>query len=197
VTKLCAENLCSLFHQLYGQKRGPDHEITGTVGLRQQEVQDESFSCIILRTSRFFPEDDDTATPETGAQISDENLKYNEYLHRRVHLHDVISAHLQAYHAAPSIGYGVYIISSTTPFTFSDRVHLSTAAGCPEAVEKYHPEYREIYERRGWKMSALDRVYVNERARRELGWVPEYDYGRMLREMEAIAEGDERPQGEN
>jgi UDP-glucose 4-epimerase len=190
VTKLCAENLCHLFYQLHG-KSGT--RVAAGHGQEQQEEQQESFSCIVLRTSRFFPEEDDAAPQspsESTERISDENLKYNEYLSRRVHLHDVISAHLQAHHAAPSIGYGVYIISSTTPFSPGDRGHLLTASS--ESVERYHPEYREIYERQGWKMSPMDRVYVNERARRELGWVPQYDYGRMIREMDAIAEADER-----
>ncbi|MNL83045.1 hypothetical protein D3C87_2105920 [compost metagenome] len=29
----------------------------------------------------------------------------------------------------------------------------------------------------------IDRVYVNERARRELGWSPEYDFARVLQSL--------------
>jgi UDP-glucose 4-epimerase len=168
ITKLCAENLCKLYHDLHGSSQ---------------------LSCLILRTSRFFPEENDDLSPSltSADRISDENMKYNEYLHRRVHLHDVITAHLQAYTAAEHIGYGIYIISSTSPFTPSDTHHLRSSSA--DIVEKYYPEYREIYERRGWKMSPLDRVYVNERAREELGWIPQYDYKRMLASL--IEECDE------
>lgn len=166
ITKLCAENLCQLYHDLHR-----DH-----------------FSCIILRTSRFFPEDDDNPNHLANLSISDENMKYNEYLHRRVHLHDVITAHLHAYIAVENIGFGIYIISSTSPFSLTDTSNLRKYS--PEIVEKYYPEYREIYERKGWKMNPLDRVYVNEKARSELGWIPEYDFKRMISEL-SIEENDE------
>ncbi|MFT3820953.1 MAG: hypothetical protein QM750_25575 [Rubrivivax sp.] len=33
------------------------------------------------------------------------------------------------------------------------------------------PQYQAVYAARGWRMfDGIDRVYVNERARRELGW---------------------------
>lgn len=173
ITKLCAENLCKLFYDLNSSQ----------------------LSCLVLRTSRFFPEEndndnDDDHVNSSGASggISDENKKYNEYLHRRVHIHDVITAHIQAYTAAEHIGYGIYIISSTSPFTRSDTRYLRSSPA--DVVEKYYPEYREIYERRGWKMSPLDRVYVNERAREELGWIPQYDYKKMLSSL-SIQETDE------
>jgi UDP-glucose 4-epimerase len=31
----------------------------------------------------------------------------------------------------------------------------------------------------------IDRVYVNEKARRELGWQPRYDFGHILSAIEA------------
>lgn len=167
ITKLCAENLCQLYYDLH---RG-------------------RFSCLILRTSRFFPEDDDNPDLLASNNISDENMKYNEYLHRRVHLHDVITAHLHAQNAAENIGFGIYIISSTSPFSQTDTNHLRKHT--PEIVEKYYPEYREIYERKGWKMNSLDRVYVNEKARSELGWMPEYDFKRMIQDL-SIEESDEK-----
>ena len=44
------------------------------------------------------------------------------------------------------------------------------------------PDYADEYARRGWTMSpALDRVYVNERARAELGWQPRHDFARSDR----------------
>jgi len=46
-----------------------------------------------------------------------------------------------------------------------------------ERVAEYEAAYRE----RGWKMfPGIDRVYVNERARTELGWNPHYDFARVI-----------------
>ncbi len=40
---------------------------------------------------------------------------------------------------------------------------------------------RDEYARRGWKMvPSIDRVYVNERARNELGWQPRYDFASVI-----------------
>src|SRR5215510_14658778 len=94
VTKTAAEDLCELFHR--------NHKLP----------------CLILRTSRFFPEEDDHK--ERRDAYEDANLKANEFLHRRVDIEDVVSAHLLALEKAPAIGFGRYIISGTTPFTRDD-----------------------------------------------------------------------------
>jgi hypothetical protein len=37
------------------------------------------------------------------------------------------------------------------------------------------------YEKIGWKMfPGIGRVYVNKKAREELGWLPKYDFGYVL-----------------
>jgi nucleoside-diphosphate-sugar epimerase len=87
VTKTAAQDLCELFHQLH------------------------KLPCLVLRTSRFFPEVDDDA------------------------------------------------------------------------------EYEEEYARRGWRMfPRIERVCVNERARRHLGWCPRYDFRQVV---EALKAGDD------
>ena len=53
---------------------------------------DHGLPCIILRTSRFFPEADDN--PEVRDTYVDANIKVNELLYRRVDIEDVVSAHL-------------------------------------------------------------------------------------------------------
>jgi UDP-glucose 4-epimerase len=149
VTKLAAENLCELFQRKF------------------------SLPCLILRTSRFFPEEDDSSARRQA--YTDDNLKVNEFLHRRVDIEDVVSAHLLALDNAPAIGFGRYIISATTPFTREDRVELGRNA--PAVIARHVPEYADEYARRQWKMfPAVDRVYVNDRARTELGWNPVYDF---------------------
>jgi UDP-glucose 4-epimerase len=153
VTKLAAENLCELYHRNAG------------------------LNCIILRTSRFFPEEDDQK--ERRSMFSDDNLKANELLYRRADIEDMVSAHIAALERADEIGFGRYIISSTTPFTKNDLVGLMKNAG--EVLRKYFPTYPEIYNKVNWQMfKSIDRVYSNERAKRELHWSPKYDFAFVL-----------------
>jgi UDP-glucose 4-epimerase len=153
VTKVAAENLCELFHRLRG------------------------LSCLILRTSRFFPEPDDRK--QTRESYEDTNAKINEFLYRRVELEDVVSAHLRALERAQAIGFGRYIVSATTPFTRDDLQELRTDAAV--VVRRRVPRYEDVYARRRWSMfPGIDRVYVNERATSELGWRPRYDFAHMI-----------------
>jgi UDP-glucose 4-epimerase len=158
VTKVAAENLCELFHR------------------------NQRLNCLVLRTSRFFPEEDDLK--ETRDAYASENAKANEYLYRRVDTEDVVSAHLLALDRATAIGFGRYIISATTPFTRADLAELRRDA--PTVVRRLFPQYEEVYARLGWKMfPSIDRVYVNEKARRELGWQPRHDFGFRLAALAA------------
>ncbi|QJR15365.1 NAD-dependent epimerase/dehydratase family protein [Usitatibacter palustris] len=153
VTKVAAEDLCELFHAR------------------------EKIPCVILKTSRFFPEIDDDA--DTRRRFDDANVKVNEFLHRRVEIQDVVDAHEVAIERAAAVGFGRYIISATTPFQPDDLEELSRDA--PAVLARYVPEYVEEFARRGWSMfPSLDRVYSNERARRELGWKPHYDFARVV-----------------
>lgn len=153
VTKTAAEDLCALFHR--------NHRLP----------------CLVLRTSRFFPEEDDNV--KVRQAYTDANAKTNEFLYRRVDIEDVVSAHLLAMEKAPAIGFSKYIISATTPFLETDLAALRTQA--PEVLRQRVPDYVSEYRRRGWKMfPGIDRVYVNERARVELGWQPRYDFAYML-----------------
>ena len=158
VTKEAAENLCQLFHR------------------------NQNLPCIVLRTSRFFPEEDDDRRVREA--YADENVKANEYLHRRVDIEDVASAHVLAARLAPSLGFRRYIISATTPFTPDDLRELRQDA--PAVVRQRIPEYEMEYARRGWRMTpGIDRVYVNERARAELGWRPRHDFGSVIERLAA------------
>jgi UDP-glucose 4-epimerase len=158
VTKAAAEDLCELFHH--------------NQGLR----------CVVLRTSRFFPEDDDNR--KVREVYADANAKANEYLYRRVDIEDVVSAHLLAAEHAARIGFRKYIISATTPFHPEDVADLRNDA--PRVVGERVPGYQAEYDRRQWKMlPSIDRVYVNERARNELGWRPKYDFGSILDRLRA------------
>ena len=108
VTKVAAENLCQLFHR------------------------NERLPCLVLRTSRFFPEEDDV--PAMRADWQDDNLKVNELLYRRVDVEDVVSAHLCALDKAAEVGFGRFIISATTPFTRADAAELGRDASASAAA---------------------------------------------------------------
>lgn len=158
VTKLAAEDLCRLFHRNQG------------------------LACLVLRTSRFFPEADDHAG--TRAAYADDNIKANEYLYRRVALDDVVDAHRLAIDRAGAIGFDRFIISATTPFTSDDLVDLRRDA--PAVVARHLPAFAGQYAQRGWTMfPAIERVYVNRRAREVLGWQPRFDFAHVLARLQA------------
>ncbi len=153
VTKIAAEDLCALAHRNQG------------------------LACLILRTSRFFPEPDDE--PLARAAYSDANLKANEYLHRRVDIEDAVDAHLCALERAPVLGFGRYIISATTPFLREDAPALRRDA--PAVMSRRVPGWEAAYTQLGWRMaSSIGRVYDNTRARADLGWRPRHDFAAVV-----------------
>ncbi len=155
-TKAAAEDLCQLFHR------------------------NHNLPCLILRTSRFFPEEDDSAA--TRESYADPNAKANEYLSRRVDLEDAAEALLCAVERATDIGFARYIVSATTPFEQDDLATLR--ADAPAAVRRRVAEFEPIYRNLGWRMfPAIDRVYVNDKARQELGWRPQYDFARVIGQL--------------
>jgi nucleoside-diphosphate-sugar epimerase len=157
-TKTAAENLCELVHA------------------------DHGMPVVVLRTSRFFPEPDDVDA--VRAAYADANVKANEFLYRRADIADVAEAHMLAMARAAGIGFGRYIISATTPFTTADLAALRENA--PAVVRRLFPDQEAEYERRGWRMfGQIDRVYVNDRARADLGWAPRYDFRRVLDALKA------------
>src|SRR5436190_7994876 len=156
-TKIAAEDLCELHHRRDG------------------------LPVVVLRTARFFPERDDD--PERRAAFDPLNAQANELLYRRADIEDMASAHLCALERAGALGFGRYIVSATTPFSPADLPGLGRDAAA--AVERLFPGSGAIYAARGWQLpSRLDRVYVNERARRELGWMPKHDFAHVLRSLE-------------
>lgn len=153
VTKTAAENLCKLFYRNHG------------------------LPCLVLRTSRFFLEVDDD--PSMRGKYVDTNIKANEFLYRRGDIADIVEAHLLAVDKAPEIGFDRYIITATTPFTQADLPKLRT--GAPEVLATKFPSYPKIYADKDWTMfPGINRVYVNDKARADLGWKPKYDFERIL-----------------
>lgn len=141
VTKAAAEDLCQLSHRNQG------------------------LAGVVLRTSRFFAEEDDDGAVR-GAYPPD-NAKVNEYLFRRVELQDAVRAHPLAAEHAPALGFRRYVVSATTPFTRGDLTDLRRDA--PPMARRRTPKHELEYARRGWAMlPGIDRVHVNRRCRARL-----------------------------
>jgi UDP-glucose 4-epimerase len=159
VTKVAAEDLCALAHR------------------------NQRLACLVLRTSRFFPDPDDD--PAARDAFADANLKANEFLNRRLDVEDAVDAHLRALDRAPVLGFGKYIISATTPFTRDDAGELRRDA--PAVLRRRVPAFEGAYAKLGWRMApTIDRVYDNTRARTDLGWRPRHDFASVV---SRVAEG--------
>ena len=150
VTKYAAEHLCRLAHA------------------------EHAMAVIVLRTSRFFPEDDDTHRAPPG-----ENLKANELLHRRLTVEDAAAAHLAALDKAPEIGFGTFIVSASTPFSRADTGDLKADAAA--VITRYFPDAPGIYAERGWTLPrSIDRIYDAGCAEKRLGFRCKTDFAVLL-----------------
>ncbi|UFN50991.1 NAD(P)-dependent oxidoreductase [Roseomonas sp. OT10] len=150
VTKLAAEGLCRLFHREHG------------------------LACLVLRTARFFPEEDDT-----HRELSGPNMKANEFLHRRLTVEDAARAHVLALERAPAIGFGTFILSAPPPFRRAEAQALRRDAAM--VVARHFPEAPALYRRRGWSLPPrIGRVYDPGRAERLLGFRCETDFAAVL-----------------
>ena len=151
-TKLAAERLCRLIHD------------------------DHGLAVVILRTSRFFPEEDDQAHV---IGLSGPNTKANELLHRRLTPQDAAEAHRVALARAPDIGFGLFVISAPTPFAREDAAALKRDAA--RVIADYFPDAPELYARRGWTLpGSIDRVYDAGLAERVLGFRCRTDFAGLL-----------------
>lgn len=150
VTKLGAEGLCRLHHLEHG------------------------LACVVLRTARFFPEEDDT-----HRDLSGENMKANEFLHRRATVEDMAAAHLVALDRAPGLGFGTYVISAPPPFRREEAADLKRDAA--SVIARHFPEAPALYAERGWSLPrSIGRVYDAGLAERELGFRAETDFAAVL-----------------
>jgi nucleoside-diphosphate-sugar epimerase len=161
-TKLAAENLCRLIHR------------------------EQGLPVIVLRTSRFFPEEDDQAhrLATTGP-----NTKANELLHRRLTAEDAAEAHRVALARAPQIGFGAFIVSAPTPFAPDEAVELKRDAAA--VIARHFPDAAELYARQGWSLPAsIDRIYDAGLAERVLGFRCRTDFAALL---DALRNGRQLP----
>ncbi|MFN3944942.1 MAG: NAD-dependent epimerase/dehydratase family protein [Allosphingosinicella sp.] len=150
VTKLAAEQLCRLHHRAHGM------------------------AVMVLRTGRFFPEEDDT-----DRALSGPNIKANEFLNRRLTVEDTADAHLVALDQAPRLGFETFILSAPPPFAPDEAEAL--VADAPSVIARRFPDAAELYARRGWSLPRhIDRVYDPSKAERLLGFRCRTDFAAVL-----------------
>ncbi|MEO1591203.1 MAG: NAD(P)-dependent oxidoreductase [Cyanobacteria bacterium J06632_22] len=154
VTKFAAENTCHLFAANHG------------------------LDIAILRTGRFFPEEDDTLTSPSGP-----NLKANEFLNRRLTVADAAASHRAALEGISGKGCRTYILSAPTPFNPDDAEALVVDA--PSVIARYFPAAKVLYAAKGWVLpSYIDRVYDASKIERELGFRPRVSFSTILDALE-------------
>jgi len=150
VTKLAAEGLC----RVYASERG--------------------LPVTVLRTARFFPEDDDT-----HRSLSGENLKANEFLHRRLTVEDAADAHLVALERAPTLGFDTFLLSAPNPFSLHEVAELKRDAAA--VIAKHFPDAPQIYAARGWQLPvSIGRIYDASYAERRLGFRCQTGFAEVL-----------------
>jgi UDP-glucose 4-epimerase len=136
---------------------------------------------VVLRTARFFPEEDDMAH---AIVQSGENTKANELLFRRLAAEDAADAHVAALDGAPEIGFDIFVVCAPTPFSPGDCAELIDNA--PAVVARYFPHYPALYAKRGWTMfQSIDRVYSAARIEQRLGFRCKTDFNDVLKALAA------------
>ena len=154
-TKVAAEDLCELVHR------------------------DHGLPVLVLRTSRFFPEADDRDDVRDG-------VRRREPQGQRA----ALPAGRPAGRRRPRTGSrSTAPARSASAATSSARRRRSRPRDLGE-LRRDAPAGRRAararatrrrYEALGWRMlPSIERVYVNDRARRELGWAPRYDFAHAL-----------------
>jgi len=160
ITKLAAENLCRLYSKLHGM------------------------DVAILRTSRFFPEDDDTLAHPGGL-----NLKANEFLNRRLAVEDAVEAHICALANITGRGCETFIVSAPPPFDPSEGRELMHDAQA--VIARKFPQTVDLYNERGWVLpDIIERVYDPSKMERLLGFRCKTDFAAIL---SALAAGEQLP----
>jgi nucleoside-diphosphate-sugar epimerase len=155
VTKLAAEHLCRFWHA--------QHRL----------------AVVMLRTGRFFPEDDDSEAEPSGP-----NLKANEFLNRRLTVEDAADAHVAALERAPALGCETFILSAPPPFARDEAGALIRDA--PAVIARHFPDAAALYARAGWTLpDHIDRVYDPAKAERLLGFRCRTDFGAILQALRA------------
>ncbi|OAQ69809.1 NAD dependent epimerase/dehydratase family protein [Pochonia chlamydosporia 170] len=163
VTKVAAEDMCALVQ-------------------RQTKMP-----VLVLRTSRFFPEEDDEDDRRNA--MADDNLKVLELAYRRCDIEDIVSATICGMKKARDIKWAKYIISAPPPFSNDAETLAALDRNPAEVFGRVAPGVDEVFAKKSWKhLARVDRVYDSSKAVRELGWQPKYTFGKTI---EMVANGQD------
>ena len=146
------ERLRTGAHPAAGRTRRVDHRggLAGSAErLRRHEVaaedlcelvhREHGLPCLVLRTSRFFPEDDDR---EDGDAYDDANVKVNELLYRRVDIADVVEPTCSRWSARRNRLRSVH--RQRDHAVLAERPRRA-ADGRPAVVARHVPGYEDEY----------------------------------------------------
>ena len=160
ITKAAAEGLCRLF------------------------AAEHAMDIAILRTGRFFPEDDDTHHDLPG-----NNLKASEFLNRRLSAADAARAHVVALDKIAGLGCETFVLSAPPVFAREEAAELARDAR--SVIARHYPDAAVLYAAQGWQLpERIDRVYDPAKAERLLGFRCETDFASVLA---ALRDGRELP----
>ncbi|GAA3970018.1 NAD-dependent epimerase/dehydratase family protein [Mucilaginibacter dorajii] len=124
----------------------------------------EGLQASVYRVGRFLPEAD--------------SLKINHRLYRGLDERDGAEA-LRLALAAKFTDFEVFNISSGSPFGRADLVALKHFPR--EVILQYYPEAKDIYQNKNWDFpKSIDRVYVCDKAKQQLGYRPKYTFEYLL-----------------
>ena len=149
-TKLLAEKLCA------------------------RAVEGKQMDCVVLRASRFFPED-----VLESSSLSLPNIKANELLGRRVSLVDLLDAHVSALINIKAVC-GV-VATLVAPWPWAWRHPKGNAKSVAAFVAKERSDAAALYAKQGWKMpETISRVNDARNAVELLHWKPRFTWDSLL-----------------
>ena len=97
-------------------------------------------------------------------------------------MEDAAAAHVQALAKAPALGFGLYIVSASPPFTRADAAALKADAAA--LIRARFPDAETLFAARGWQLpKSLGRVYDPGLAERELGFRCHTDVAAVLQAL--------------
>ena len=129
--------------------------------------RNERLETICLRVARFWKEP------------LNNRVFYRMY--RGLDVHDVAEAHKLAMNSN-DIGFNIYNISSQTPFSYDELTELKI--NHKKVIRPKVPGLLEFFEEKNWEMpKEIDRVYVIDKARQELGYSPKFNIKEMLQKV--------------
>ena len=146
--------------------------------------RDHGLPCLILRTSRFFPRRTTTTTSATRTTTS---TSRSTSCCTAASTSPTSSARALRARARAAIGFGRYIVSATTP----SAGDLADCAPTRRGRAPPRAGFEDDFAREAGDVPEINHVYDNDRARRDLGWRPGYDFPAALERWRPARTGAE------